>query len=143
MDFFLEKNILPSLSGITFIRPKAVLKGVFAGSLKVVRPTLMGRRLWVSYPVVLCPSTLDDQGMAKPSPQFAGDPVLVALGEAIRRVRTGAGLSQEALAVDADLDRSYMGGIERGEHNMTVMNIVKIADALKLKPSTLLDSAGL
>jgi hypothetical protein len=36
-----------------------------------------------------------------------------------------------------------MGGIERGEHNMTVMNIVKIADALKLKPSTLLDSAGL
>ena len=81
--------------------------------------------------------------MAKPSPQFAGDPVLVALGEAIRRARTGAGLSQEALAVDADLDRSYMGGIERGEHNLTVMNIVKIANALKLKPSTLLDSAGL
>ena len=81
--------------------------------------------------------------MAKPSPQFAGDPVLVALGEAVRRARTGAGLSQEALAVDADLDRSYMGGIERGEHNLTVMNIVKIADALNLKPSTLLDSAGL
>lgn len=81
--------------------------------------------------------------MAKPSPQFAGDPVLVALGDAIRRARTGAGLSQEALAVDADLDRSYMGGIERGEHNLTMMNIVKIADALKLKPSTLLDSAGL
>ena len=69
--------------------------------------------------------------------------MLVALGEAIRRARTGAGLSQEALAVDADLDRSYMGGIERGEHNLTAMNIVKIADALKLKPSTLLDSAGL
>ena len=81
--------------------------------------------------------------MAKPSPQFGGDPVLVALGEAIRRARTGADLSQEALAVDADLDRSYMGGIERGEHNLTVMNIVKIANALKLKPSTLLDSAGL
>jgi transcriptional regulator with XRE-family HTH domain len=81
--------------------------------------------------------------MARPSPQFAGDLVLVALGESIRRVRTGAGLSQEALAVDADLDRSYVGGIERGEHNLTVMNIVKIADALKLKPSTLLESAGL
>ena len=93
--------------------------------------------------MVLCPSTTDDQGMAKPSPQFAGDPVLVALGEAIRRARTGADLSQEALAVDADLDRSYMGGIERGEHNLTVMNIVKIANALKLKPSTLLESAGL
>lgn len=81
--------------------------------------------------------------MAKPSPQFAGDPVLVALGAAIRRARTGVGLSQEALAVDADLDRSYVGGIERGEHNLTVMNVVKIAGALKLKPSTLLESAGL
>ena len=69
--------------------------------------------------------------------------MLVALGEAIRRARTGVGLSQEALSVDADLDRSYMGGIERGEHNLTVMNIVKIANALKLKPSTLLESAGL
>ena len=69
--------------------------------------------------------------------------MLVALGEAIRRARTGAGLSQEALAVDADLDRSCVGGIERGEHNLTVMNVVKIADPLKLKPSTLLESAGL
>ena len=81
--------------------------------------------------------------MAKPSPLFSGDPVLVALGEAVRRARIGVGLSQEALAVDAGLDRSYMGGIERGEHNPTVMNIIKIADALKLKPSTLLDSAGM
>lgn len=81
--------------------------------------------------------------MAKPSQRFGGDPVLVALGDAIRRARTGAGLSQEALAVDADLDRSYMGGIERGEHNPTVMNIMKIADALELKPSTLFESAGL
>lgn len=69
--------------------------------------------------------------------------MLIALGNAVRRARLGSGLSQEALAVDADLDRSYMGGIERGEHNLTVMNIFKIAGALKLKPSTLLDSAGL
>ena len=81
--------------------------------------------------------------MAKPSPQFAGDPVLVALGEAIRRARIGIGLSQEVLAVDAGIDRSYMGGIERGEHNLTVMNIVKIADALKTSPSALFGSAGL
>ena len=52
-------------------------------------------------------------------------------------------LSQGALAVDADLDRSYVGGIERGEHNLTVMNIVKIAGALKMLPSALFDSAGL
>jgi DNA-binding XRE family transcriptional regulator len=82
-------------------------------------------------------------GMAKPSPQFAGDPVLLALGAAIRRERSNRGLSQEALAVDADLDRSYMGGIERGEHNLTVMNVVKIAGALKLAPSRLFISANL
>lgn len=82
-------------------------------------------------------------GMAKPSPQFRGDPVLVALGAEIRRARAGIGLSQEALAVDAGLDRSYVGGIERGEHNLTIMNIAKIADALKVKPSTLLESSGL
>lgn len=81
--------------------------------------------------------------MAKPSRQFAGDPVLVALGEAIRRARSQLSLSQEALAVDADLDRSYMGGIERGEHNLTVMNVVKIAGALRIQPSVLFDTAGL
>ena len=82
-------------------------------------------------------------GMAKPSPHFAGDPVLVALGVAIRKERSDRDLSQEALAVDADLDRSYMGGIERGEHNLTVMNLVKIARALNLTPSKLFISADL
>ena len=81
--------------------------------------------------------------MAKPSPQFAGDPVLIALGDAIRRARTGVGLSQESLAVDADLDRSYVGGIERGEHNLTVMNVVKIAGALRMSPSGLFELGGL
>ena len=81
--------------------------------------------------------------MAKPSPLYNGDPVLTALGAAIRRARIGVGLSQEVLAVDADLDRSYVGGVERGEHNLTVMNIVKIAGALKTSPSALLGSAGL
>jgi transcriptional regulator with XRE-family HTH domain len=81
--------------------------------------------------------------MAKPSPLFAGDPVLIALGAAIRRARTGVGLSQEALAVDAELDRSYVGGIERGEHNLTAMNIVKIAGALNMLPSALFAAAGL
>ena len=60
-------------------------------------------------------------GMAKRSPIFAGDPALVALGAAIRRARTEVGLSQEALAVEADVDRSYMGGVERGEHNLSIM----------------------
>lgn len=81
--------------------------------------------------------------MAKPSPKHAGDKVLVDLGDAIRRARLSVGLSQEALAVDADLDRSYVGGIERGEHNLTMMNLAKISDALKVTPSVLLASAGL
>jgi transcriptional regulator with XRE-family HTH domain len=69
--------------------------------------------------------------------------VLVALGAEIRRVRAGVGISQEALAVDAGLDRSYVGGIERGEHNLTIMSVTKIAEALKVKPSALLESSGL
>lgn len=81
--------------------------------------------------------------MAKPSPSYAGDKVLKNLGKAIRSMRTERGLSQEALAVDAELDRSYMGGIERGEHNLTVMNLMKISGALGVKMSTLLHSAGL
>ena len=81
--------------------------------------------------------------MAKPPPQFAGDPVLSALGAAIRRERLSRGLSQEALAVDADLDRSYMGGVERGEHNLTLMNLMKIAGALQVKASELLVTAEL
>ncbi len=81
--------------------------------------------------------------MAKPSEKFAGDPVLFAIGAAIRRARKGLGLSQEALAVDAGLDRSYMGCIERGEHNFAVMTVTKIADALKMSPSELFDLAGL
>jgi len=56
--------------------------------------------------------------------------------------RLKLGLSQEALAVDAELDRSYVGGIERGEHNLTLINLQKIANALGTKPSVLLKAAG-
>ena len=77
--------------------------------------------------------------MAKPSPAFAGDPALVKIGEVIRRTRKERGLSQELLAVDAGVDRSYMGGIERGEHNLTVMSLLRIAKALECKASVLMD----
>jgi transcriptional regulator with XRE-family HTH domain len=81
--------------------------------------------------------------MAKPSPTYAGDPTLVALGEAIRQRRLKLGLSQEGLALEVGLDRSYLGGVERGEHNVAIVNIVKIARCLKLSTAKLLDSAGL
>ncbi|HYW55782.1 MAG TPA: helix-turn-helix transcriptional regulator [Polaromonas sp.] len=81
--------------------------------------------------------------MAKPSPSFAKDPILTALGDAIRRTRAAKDLSQEALADLAGLDRSYMGGIERGEHNVAVINLSKIAEALGVRPSKLLAAAGI
>jgi transcriptional regulator with XRE-family HTH domain len=79
--------------------------------------------------------------MAKPSPSFAGDPALLKIGSAVRRARKERGLSQEVLAVDAGVDRSYMGGIERGEHNLTVMSLLRIASALDCKASSLLAEA--
>ena len=81
--------------------------------------------------------------MAKPSPTDSGSKQLIALGKAIRVFRQGSGLSQEALANEIGIDRSYMGGIERGEHNVAIMNLTKIAKTLKIKTSDLLAAAGL
>jgi transcriptional regulator with XRE-family HTH domain len=80
--------------------------------------------------------------MAKPSPTHSGNSQLIAIGRSIRQLRKERNLSQESLALLADLDRSYMGGIERGEHNMTVLNLVKICDALEIQMSFLLELAG-
>lgn len=68
---------------------------------------------------------------------------LVAFGAAVRSRRKELGLSQEALADLAEIDRSHMGKIERGERNVTLLNIVRIARALAVKPSTLLSITGL
>ncbi len=80
--------------------------------------------------------------MAKPSPSFSGNPALVGLGAILRAERKSQGMSQETLADKADIDRSYMGGIERGEHNLAIINFLKIAKALGVKASILLDKAG-
>jgi transcriptional regulator with XRE-family HTH domain len=53
------------------------------------------------------------------------------------------GMSQEGLALLAELDRSYVGGIERGEHNVAIVNLIRLADALGISTSELLNSAGL
>lgn len=63
---------------------------------------------------------------------------LVKFGEKVREERLNQKLSQEALAEKADLHRTYIGMIERGEKNITLANIVKIAEALKVAPSLLL-----
>lgn len=68
---------------------------------------------------------------------MADDPKRV-LGQAIKRRRLSLGLSQEKLAERADLHWTYIGGIERGERNVSLLNIVKIAKALKVTASHLL-----
>ncbi|SUW59931.1 anaerobic benzoate catabolism transcriptional regulator [Burkholderia oklahomensis] len=83
------------------------------------------------------------QGMARVSGKLDKDGNLVSLGAAIRARRKELVMSQEALADFAELDRSHMGKIERGERNVTFMNIVRIARALQLLPSELLRSADL
>jgi len=71
----------------------------------------------------------------------AGD--LERIGGAIRAARNGRGLSQEALADAAGIDRSHMGKIERGERNVTLLNLLRVARALGIRASTLLLNGGL
>lgn len=63
----------------------------------------------------------------------------MAFGQRIRAIRKEKGLSQESLAALADIDRSYMGHIERGEKNITLTKIYQIAKALDVRPSNLFD----
>ena len=63
----------------------------------------------------------------------------VILGKTIRDLRMELSLSQEELAERADLHRTYVGGIERGERNVSLENIVRIAHALQVVPSQLLE----
>lgn len=60
------------------------------------------------------------------------------LGENLRRYRQSRGLSQEALADVLGVHRTYMGGVERGERNLTLRSLERIADSLGVKPLDLL-----
>lgn len=68
-----------------------------------------------------------------------------AFGMRVRALREARGYSQEALADLARLHRTYVGGIERGERNVSLLNIWRLADALGVDPSALfstLEKAG-
>jgi transcriptional regulator with XRE-family HTH domain len=69
------------------------------------------------------------------NPNKERHPLLTVFGETVRRRRKDQGFSQEAFGDACGIDRSYMGGIERGEHNLALINIMKIIETLKIEPS--------
>ena len=67
----------------------------------------------------------------------------MALGGAIRRIRLSKNISQEKLALLAEVDRSYVGRVERGDNNVAVLTLARLASALDISISKLLKEAGL
>jgi transcriptional regulator with XRE-family HTH domain len=65
-----------------------------------------------------------------------------SLGQNIRTQRLLIGLSQDALALACGMDRSYMGRIERGEVNLTIEKLYRLAENLKCRPHDLLPILG-
>jgi len=55
-------------------------------------------------------------------------------GNRVRDLRTDAGFTQEALADAAELDRSYVGSVERGERNLSIENVCRLAEAIGVSP---------
>jgi len=64
--------------------------------------------------------------------------IIERIGERVRDLRKAKGLSQEAFAAECGLDRTYMGGIERGERNVALRNIARIAHTLGISISELM-----
>ena len=65
--------------------------------------------------------------------------ILKRFGDRVRELRKGCGWSQEELAQECELDRTYVGGIERGERNVALRNVEKIAAALGVTIAKLMD----
>ena len=81
--------------------------------------------------------------MARVSGKADKDEQLKRVGQAVRTRRESLDISQEALADAAQMDRAHMGKIERGERNVTLLNLLKIAAALRCRASDILEAAGL
>jgi transcriptional regulator with XRE-family HTH domain len=64
----------------------------------------------------------------------------IAFGRRLRELRLERNLSQEKLAELAELHRNYVGGIERGERNVSLLNIVKLAHGLNIRTGKLVET---
>jgi transcriptional regulator with XRE-family HTH domain len=72
-------------------------------------------------------------------PKDTIDPLLVAVGMRIRKLREAWSMSQSELARRAQVDRAYLVGIEQGKRNITIRHLARLARALKTTPGSLLD----
>ena len=70
---------------------------------------------------------------------MSSDPILLQFGQRVKSLRRDAALSQEALADHAEMHRTYLSGVERGERNISLINLVRLAHALKTSPSQLME----
>jgi transcriptional regulator with XRE-family HTH domain len=62
----------------------------------------------------------------------------VVFGKRVATLRKQLGWSQEKLALESGLARSYLGGVERGQRNIALLNICRLADTLSVPPAALL-----
>lgn len=81
--------------------------------------------------------------VARVSGKADTDGRLLKLGDAIRAQRQALKMSQEALADASGVDRSHMGEVERGKRNVTLLNLLRIANAMQVKASVILAAADL
>ena len=85
-------------------------------------------------------SRLLDMRPSPPAPEPTPDrkATLRVFGDQVRQIRLALGMSQEDLAAACGLDRTYIGGVERGERNLGLLNIVRVARSLSVRPADLL-----
>lgn len=63
----------------------------------------------------------------------------VQFGKRLAEIRKAKNWSQERLALESGIARSYLGGVERGQRNIALLNICRLADTLGVSPATLLE----
>lgn len=81
--------------------------------------------------------------MPRLSSKVDTDKKLKRLGAAVRARRKELRISQEELAIVSGVERSNMGKIERGENNLSILNLIRIADSLRCSATDILSDAGL